>query len=343
MDAPRETPEGFLLHANEFFLAAELVLNRANGVVSLPAYFLFGRSIELSLKAFLLRCGMKITKLRSPKFGHDLSALLDEAMKRGLICEVPLNQREVAVVHLLNEDYEKKKYEYLITRGTYSLPLIEVTEEVSRKLANELKEFCSSLKTIYIDSCAWNYLFNRRTNLLVELPPERYRITITREIEIEIIAIPDEGKDKGGNSVDKRPLKCYIHESIEANRVHTSSAFGFLTQDPDGSSSKCQTYAGFNHGTFQSQKDRDFYASDVMKGHVCGKEARKSGLSHNQADASLAARSSDSIILTDEKKNKTGPLHTAFEDGGRVVFLTDDVDPSGLSLGDYLNKFAVER
>ena len=52
MDQGRETPEGFLLHAREFLAAAELVLNRATHV-SLPAYFLFGRSVELSLKAYL--------------------------------------------------------------------------------------------------------------------------------------------------------------------------------------------------------------------------------------------------------------------------------------------------
>ena len=45
MSAPRETPAGFLYDAREFLKAAELVLNRASGV-SLPAYFLLGRSIE---------------------------------------------------------------------------------------------------------------------------------------------------------------------------------------------------------------------------------------------------------------------------------------------------------
>lgn len=142
-----ETSAGFLLHANEFLAAAELVLNRTTGI-SLPAYFLFGRSIELSLKAYLLGCGMPISELASrkksrKKFGHDLASLLEEAQRRSLNNIVQLNQHEIEAINLLNFDYKEKRLEYRVTGGRYCLPLIEVTEEVARKLVFNLKTFCT--------------------------------------------------------------------------------------------------------------------------------------------------------------------------------------------------------
>ncbi len=132
-----EPASGFLLHAREFLIAAELVLNRASGV-SLPAYFLLGRSVELSLKAYLLKCKMPIKELASRKFGHDLVALFGEACRRGLSDRVELTQIEAGVLELLNYDYLNKRLEYRVTGGVYHLPLIDIAEEVARKLVSGL-------------------------------------------------------------------------------------------------------------------------------------------------------------------------------------------------------------
>lgn len=75
MNVSKETAKGFFQDAQAFWTAADFLLNRAEGV-SLPAYFLLGRSIELSLKAFLLHKGMPISELRKKRYGHDLKALL---------------------------------------------------------------------------------------------------------------------------------------------------------------------------------------------------------------------------------------------------------------------------
>ncbi len=148
MSQPQETPSGFLCHAKEFLAAAELVLNKTKHV-SLPSYFLFGRSIELSLKAFLLTCGMTKGELKRKKFGHDLEALLDEAIKRGLENEVLIDEVEKGVLELLNYDYLNKRFEYRVTGGTYRLPLIDVTERIARKLAYGLDEFCTQANQKY--------------------------------------------------------------------------------------------------------------------------------------------------------------------------------------------------
>jgi hypothetical protein len=184
---------------------------------------------------------------------------------------------------------------------------------------------------VFIDSCAWNYLFKHQVDLMEAFPRDAYSLAITREVEIELAAIPDTGKD----GTDKVGLKAYIAESIEKYRVSTTSVFGFATFEPDGSLSKVQVYGGFGQGTWQSDADRSWYDSDNVKGLLHGKGKRKSGLSDNQADASLAVRSFESVVLTDEVKTKNGPLRLAAEQGGRVVYLAD-VEQSGLSLKDFV-------
>lgn len=142
MSQPQETAAGLLCHAREFLCAAELLLSNSEQV-SLPSYFLLGRSVELSLKAFLLACGMTRRELKSRKYGHDLEALLDEAIMRGIEREVSIKDVERGVLQLLNLDYLEKRLEYRVTGGTYYLPLIDVTEQIARKLSNGLDTFCS--------------------------------------------------------------------------------------------------------------------------------------------------------------------------------------------------------
>ena len=146
MRSPRETSAGFHFDAREFLKAAELVLNRAVDV-SLPAYFLFSRSIELSLKAFLLQHGVSAKTLRSRTYGHDLDALLREAAKHGLYDRVPLEHPEIGAVEMLSQEYLSARLGYRVTGGTYYLPLIEVTENVARKLVGGLAAVCASNDT----------------------------------------------------------------------------------------------------------------------------------------------------------------------------------------------------
>jgi hypothetical protein len=181
---------------------------------------------------------------------------------------------------------------------------------------------------VYIDSCAWNYLQEKAIDLVAELPPDRYALYITREVKIEIDAIPDDEK--------RQALKAYIRLSIANSSIRTTCMFGFQTLEPDGTPSKVQVYGGFGHGSFQSDLDRKYYASDEVKAQLEHKAKRKSGLSANQADASLAVRSSQAFVLTNENPQKTGPLKLASENGGKVVYLRSQVEPSGLTLGQYI-------
>jgi hypothetical protein len=185
---------------------------------------------------------------------------------------------------------------------------------------------------VYIDSCAWNFLFHAGVDLKRELPPDLYQLHLTREIEIELAAIPCIGKEEE----DKRDLKRYIAASIAQGEVTTTGTFGFQTLEPDGTPSKAQTYVSFGQGTFQSDQERDYYASPEVQAQIIGKRAKKSGLSGNQGDASLAVHAISSVVLTDENPKKVGPLQLAASNGGKIVYLSAEFKPSGLSLGAYL-------
>lgn len=190
---------------------------------------------------------------------------------------------------------------------------------------------------VYIDSCAWNYLYDNAIDLERELPPSRFAIYLTREVEIELSAIPDIGCD----GVDKSALKAYIKQGIDRLPVTTSYVFGFQSLEPDGTQSPVQVYGGFGVGTFQSEEERDFYARPEMEQQLQRGKPSNSGLGKNQADASLAAKSLSSVVLTNERMNKNGPLRVASDLGGRVIYLEAQVKPSGLTIGEYLDSVSA--
>lgn len=185
--------------------------------------------------------------------------------------------------------------------------------------------------SVFIDSCAWNYLYANNISLAEELPVYKYDLYVTKEIEIELSSIPDFNNNEGSDT-DKLALKKYINNSFN-ERVKTTSVFGFVTYEADGTPSKAQTYGGFGQGTFISKEETEYYASTEINKFLYGKSKRNTGLGINQADASLGVKASHSIVLTNDKKN--GPLKYAAEHGGYVVFLNDK--PIGISIDKYLS------
>ena len=185
---------------------------------------------------------------------------------------------------------------------------------------------------VYIDSCAWNYLYEKSVDLAKELPRSQFSIYVTSEVEIELGAIPDVGSD----GTDKGLLKAYIKQSLSSTPVETSYTFGFRTMEADGTPSPVQVYGGFNVGTWLSDEERNFYANSEIEKQLQSGKKTKSGLGKNQTDASLASKSLTAIVLTNERMNKTGPLKLATALGGKVIYLQDQVEPSGLRIGEYL-------
>lgn len=184
---------------------------------------------------------------------------------------------------------------------------------------------------IYVDSCAWNYLFDAEVAMGNIFPSQEFTLLITREVEIELLEIPDIGKD----GTDKRPLKRFIQQSISNLPVRTTSFFGFATFEKDGTRSKHQVNSGFGQGGFRPAADRDWYAQEDVRKHLDGKPLRGSTLSRNQADASLGVRSFGAILLTNEKKTNSGPIRVAADQSGHVLYLRD-LEASSLTLKDFV-------
>ncbi|MBK4989448.1 hypothetical protein [Pseudomonas sp. S36] len=196
--------------------------------------------------------------------------------------------------------------------------------------------------SVTIDSCAWNFFFDNRLDLSVELPPEKFSLFITREVEIELLQIPDISKD----GVDKLPLKQFIRSSIDQHKVETTCVFGFAEANaPD----EPVRYGGFNQGTFESDIEQNWRQREETQRFLRQGQAKlrkDTALRKNEADVSLAVASMACVLITvDEKKGaparKKGPIYDAAINGGFVVF-AQDVESSGLALADYIErKFAV--
>src|ERR1700692_3908291 len=131
------------------------------------------------------------------------------------------------------------------------------------------------------------------------------------QVQHEIRAIPEMGKD--GSS--KIGLKNYINETLNArHNARTTATFGFYVESPGQ-----QPNPPFGHGTFQSDSDREWYSREETQQALRDKPMRPSGLTANEADASLAVRARNSSILTADERSL---LARAAEQGGRFVFLS---------------------
>jgi hypothetical protein len=168
---------------------------------------------------------------------------------------------------------------------------------------------------VYIDHNVWDFLFERRMDLAVELPLDEFCLCITREAEFEIPPTPPE-------------KKAFIEATIAKCRIPTDTFFGFNVDSlpPDE-----QRVGGWNMGRWASPKEIDFIAEQRTALNATRKRPTK--LHPGEADISLAARSFHSVVLSFDKKK--GPLKDAYEQGGKVVFLTD-FDKSGKSLSDFI-------
>jgi hypothetical protein len=98
---------------------------------------------------------------------------------------------------------------------------------------------------ITLDNNVWNFLFDQQINLAAELSSERFAIYITREVEIETLAIP--------NHESKKELKEYIDKTIETCGIETTYVFGFAHEG-----SGPQRHGGFDVGCGSPERKPSF-------------------------------------------------------------------------------------
>ncbi len=106
--------------AREFLTTAEHTFESTKPLkVSIAAYFLSGRSIELALKAFLVLKGHSVSQLKN--ISHNLERCLEEATTAGLHSLFLPSAEQVAAIRMVNPYYNSKDLEYLTT-GYKSYP-----------------------------------------------------------------------------------------------------------------------------------------------------------------------------------------------------------------------------
>jgi hypothetical protein len=130
---------------------------------------------------------------------------------------------------------------------------------------------------ITLDNNVWDFLLYHELDLASELPSDHFAFFIPREVEIETLAIP--------TSPSKTALKDYIARTINDCGVRTTSVFGFAREGPGP-----ERFGGFDQGTWQSENERQFYAS-ISEQYLAGRPEKNSQLNDNEADAAVAAKS----------------------------------------------------
>ena len=128
-----DQPPGIPHARKEFFAAAEAVY-ASSKPQTLPLAFLWGRTIELLLKSYLLSFGVSVERLRSREFGHNLVALYTEARTRGIDALIGSDSVLAGLMQLLNLEYGSKRFEYRESGTMYSIPDAEIARAVIRRL-----------------------------------------------------------------------------------------------------------------------------------------------------------------------------------------------------------------
>lgn len=140
----RSTPHGFWRFAADYLLAARAVDVKVDEHRLLfPALQLYATSIELSLKAFLLKRGHTLAEVRA--ISHNLVKALELARKRKLGRSVKLDRREVAAIHILNITYSTHQLRYIVT-GATKVPQLVYIARAAKELVLGLEYLCTGLR-----------------------------------------------------------------------------------------------------------------------------------------------------------------------------------------------------
>jgi hypothetical protein len=141
-------PSMFHALSREFLWAAESF--EMKDPFSPVHYFLYCRSIELSLKAFLLAKGVEISMIKRPKWvGHDLERALEEAELRGILDIVEIACEEREELGKANYYYKNKQgFEYaddceVLMRLGSMMPNLKVLSEFASMLVAKLDGVCN--------------------------------------------------------------------------------------------------------------------------------------------------------------------------------------------------------
>ena len=140
------SPIGFHRYASEFAASARLAQPDPEGRFSPVPYYLYCRSLELVLKAFLLAKGVAKDDLKGRNLGHDLLKNLLKARELGLDQTITFAALWEDEIGKANVYYASKGFEYFdvisAARGYPQLPALDALNEIVTALLERLKPIC---------------------------------------------------------------------------------------------------------------------------------------------------------------------------------------------------------
>ena len=133
----RTLAQSYAGHAKEFFDAAER-LSLSTPYLFHPTFYCAIHSIELAIKAHLANIGVTKKELTSRDLGHNLTSLLREAGKRGIMKMLNLNSREIKSISFGSTDYAGKCFEY--PEGMYSTLPVGIWLKIADKIISGIPQ-----------------------------------------------------------------------------------------------------------------------------------------------------------------------------------------------------------
>jgi hypothetical protein len=142
IDPKRSTAHGFWRYAVGYYHAGEAVREAPGRPLTMPALQLYGQSIELSLKAFLLKRGVPLTAVRT--LSHRLEDILSAARLRRLGTQVKLTRMDLDLIALLGVNYALHRFRYMES-GPTKVPELEAIAAVAERLVASLEKYCTGM------------------------------------------------------------------------------------------------------------------------------------------------------------------------------------------------------
>ena len=138
LDPLRSTPMGYWHLAAQYFQAAEAV--RASTKLMFPTLQLYGQSIELVLKSFLLKRGVSLGDVE--RMRHRLHEITAVSRRRRLGLQVKLSANDLALIALLSESYSTHRFRYIVT-GSLRVPEVKRIASIAERLLLALESYCA--------------------------------------------------------------------------------------------------------------------------------------------------------------------------------------------------------
>ena len=138
-----ETRLGFHRFACDFAKWAERSHEEPEDPDSPVPYYLYCRSIELVLKAYLLSQGVSKPVIASARLGHSLTKLFSSALDLGLEGLVVVGPKWKTELALADERYSSKDFEYFTVRFHFDeRPGLDSLRAISAALRAAIKKPC---------------------------------------------------------------------------------------------------------------------------------------------------------------------------------------------------------